>query len=153
MCPSAPPTFVYVANADSREIIMLRMSPESGALAAVERVPVAGTVMPLAIAPSRRLLYASLRSEPYSVACFAIDNASGRLAHLSSARLPDQMCYIATDKTGRFLLSASYQGSLLAIHAIGVDGLVQPQPIETLATRPHAHAIMTDPSNRFLFAS
>lgn len=146
------PTAVYVANADSREIIVLGLDAD-GALGLLERVPVAGTVMPLAIAPSRRFLYASLRSEPFSVACFAVDRASGRLAYLSSARLPDQMCYITTDKTGRFLLSASYQGSLIAIYAIGADGHVRPEPIQMLATRPNAHAIMTDPSNRFLFAS
>lgn len=153
MSQESPPTIVYVANADSREIMVLSMRADSGVLALVERVPVTGTVMPLAIAPNRRFLYASLRSEPFSVACFAIDRASGRLTHLSSAKLPEQMCYVATDKTGRFLLSASYQGSLLAIHAIGPDGIVQPQPIETLATRPNTHAVMTDPSNRFLFAS
>src|SRR5713226_3346363 len=103
-------TTVYVANADSREIVVLRMNADTGALTPTERMPVTGAVMPLAIAPSRRFLYASLRSEPFSVACFAIDRASGRLTHLSSARFPDQMCYIAVDRTGRFLLSASYQG-------------------------------------------
>ena len=153
MTQGPPPAIVYVANADSREIIVLSMHAQTGALAPVECVPVAGTVMPLAIAPSQRFLYASLRSEPFSVATFAIDRTSGRLVYLSSTRLPDQMCYIATDKTGRFLLSASYQGSLIAIHAIGADGRVQPEPIETLPTRPNAHAIMTDPFNRFLFAS
>jgi 6-phosphogluconolactonase len=153
MSSGPPATIVYVANADSHEILVLRMSTDTGALTLIERVPVTGTVMPLAIAPSRRFLYASLRSEPFSLACFAIDRVSGRLTFLSSIRLPDQMCYITTDKTGRFLLSASYQGSLLAIHAVGPDGLPQPQPIETLATRPHSHAVMTDASNRFLFAS
>jgi 6-phosphogluconolactonase len=116
-------------------------------------MPVAGSVMPLAIAPDRRFLYASLRSEPFSVACFAIDRMTGRLIYISSTELPEQMCYITTDRTGRFLLSASYQGSLLAVHAIGADGLVRAQPVQTLATRPHAHAVMTDASNRFLFAS
>src|SRR5579864_5820422 len=152
MPQGSPPTVVYVANADSREIIVLALRAD-GALDPVERVPVAGTVMPLAVAPSRRFLYASLRSEPFSVASFAVDRANGRLAYLASARLPDQMCYITTDKTGRLLLSASYQGSLIAIYAIGADGLVQPEPVQMLATRPNAHAIMTDPSNRFLFAS
>jgi len=147
------PTIVYVANAESREIVVLQMHADTGVLTPVERVGVAGTVMPLAISPSRRHLYASLRSEPFSVACFAIDRATGRLAFLASTKLPDQMCYIATDKTGRFLLSASYQGSLIAIHAIGADGLVQAPPVQMLATRPHAHAVMTDPSNRFLFTS
>jgi 6-phosphogluconolactonase len=153
MPQDSAPTIVYVANADSREIQVWRLRAETGELSLVERVPVTGMVMPLAISPSRRHLYASLRSEPFSVACFAIDRASGRLAYLSSAKLPDQMCYLATDRTGRFLLSASYQGSLLAVHAIGADGLVQRDPIETRPTPPHAHAIMTDPSNRFVFAS
>ncbi len=152
MSQGSSPTVVYVANADSREIIVLGMNG-SGALVEMKRVPVAGMVMPLAIAPSRKFLYASLRSEPFSVACFAVDRASGLLAFLSATRLPDQMCYITTDKTGRFLLSASYQGSLIAVHAIGADGLVRADPIETIATRPNAHAIMTDQSNRFLFAS
>lgn len=153
MSQETAPTIVYVANADSREIFVWRLRADAGELSLVERVAVTGTVMPLTISRSRRYLYASLRSEPFSVACFAIDRASGRLTYLSSTRLPDQMCYLATDQTGRFLLSASYQGSLLTVHTIGSDGLVQPEPIETLATPPHAHAIMTDPSNRFLFAS
>ena len=127
MLQGSLPTIVYVANADSREIIVLCMNG-SGALFEVKRVPVAGMVMPLAIAPSRKFLYASLRSEPFSVACFAVDCASGLLAFLSATRLPDQMCYITTDKTGRFLLGASYQGSLIAVHAIGADGLVQADP-------------------------
>jgi 6-phosphogluconolactonase len=153
MSPSSPGTIVYVACADSREILVLRMDAQSGSLSTLERVPVTGTVMPLAIAPSRRFLYASLRSEPFSITSFAIDRKTGLLRPLGQAGVPDQMCYIATDKAGRFLLCASYQGSLLAILPIGPDGVVGTPPIETMATRPHAHAVMTDPGNRFLFAS
>ena len=147
------PTIAYVANADSREIMVWRLRAETGEFSLIERVHVAGTVMPLAVSPSRRFLYASLRSEPFSVACFSIDHEDGRLAYIASAKFPDQMCYLATDRTGRFLLSASYQGSLLTVHAIDSDGAVQPEPIETLPTPPHAHAVMTDPSNRYLLAS
>lgn len=153
MMHESAPTIVYVANADSREILVWRLRADTGELSLIERVPVTGMVMPLTISPSRRHLYASLRSEPFSVACFTIDRASGRLTYLSATRLPDQMCYLATDRTGRFLLSASYQGSLLTVHAVGADALVRPEPIETMSTPPHAHAVMTDPSNRFLFAS
>ena len=56
MLQGSLPTIVYVANADSREIIVLCMNG-SGALFEVKRVPVAGMVMPLAIAPSRKFLY------------------------------------------------------------------------------------------------
>jgi hypothetical protein len=116
MSQESAPTIVYVTNADSREILVWRLRADTGELSLIERVPVTGMVMPLAISPSRRHLYASLRSEPFSIACFAVDRASGRLTHVSATRLPDQMCYLATDRTGRFLLSASYQGSLLTVH-------------------------------------
>lgn len=63
--------------------------------------------MPMAVTLDHRFLYAALRSEPYPVSSFAIDRASGRLTHLATAPLPDSMAYIVTDRTGRFLLSAS----------------------------------------------
>src|SRR5262245_55835240 len=53
-----PKSFVYVSNADSREIIVLRLA-EDGALAEIERVKTAGTVMPLALSPDRRFLFAA----------------------------------------------------------------------------------------------
>lgn len=153
MSSGRPTPVVYVANADSREILVLGMNAESGELAPRERVPVSGTVMPLAVSPDRRFLHASLRSAPFSIASFAIDRSSGGLTHLSTMGVPDQMCYLATDRSGRFLLSASYQGSIIAIYSIGPSGAVEAQPVQLVPTRPHAHAILTDPSNRFLFAS
>ncbi len=145
------PTAVYVSNADSRDIAILHMDPETGALTPIERVAVSGTVMPLAVSPDRRFLYAALRSEPFSVASFAIDPMSGRLAHLSTVPVAASMPSIATDKTGRFLLSCSYQSSLIAVYPIGPQGFVQAQATQIIPTRPKSHAVMADPSNRFVY--
>ena len=60
-------TFVYVSNADSKEIHVLRLEPGNGELTLVEKVAVAGSVMPLAVSPDRRFLYAGVRSKPFSV--------------------------------------------------------------------------------------
>jgi 6-phosphogluconolactonase len=145
-------TTVYVSNADSREISVLHLD-STGALAPVERVPVAGTVMPLAVSPDRRYLYASLRSAPFTVAAFAIDQATGRLTALANTALPDNMCYLATDRTGRFLLAASYTGDKITVSSIGADGAVAAQPVEVIATARHAHSIVTGPSNHQVFAA
>jgi 6-phosphogluconolactonase len=144
---------VYVSNADSREIGILSLDPKSGDVTPIERVTVSGTVMPLALSPDRRFLYAALRSEPFSIASFSVDQHSGRLAHISTVPIPASMPYIATDRAGRFLLSASYQSSLIAVSPIAADGAVEPQPVTEIATQPKAHAIMTDPSNRFVYVS
>jgi 6-phosphogluconolactonase len=146
-------TIVYVANADSREISVLGMNRETGALTAVDALAVPGAVMPLAVSPDRRFLYAALRSEPFSYASFAIDRTSGRLTPLATTPAPDSMAYIATDRTGRHLLGASYGGDKIAINPIGANGSVETTPSQVVATKPCAHAILTDPSNRFVFAA
>jgi 6-phosphogluconolactonase len=121
-------------------------------LSPVQRVMVGGQVMPLALSPDRRFLYATRRSEPLEVLSFGIDPLSGALTHLGEAPLPHSMAYIATDRSGRYLFSASYGGNLIAVSAIGADGVVQPCH-QVLPTEPHAHAIQADPSNRHVFAT
>lgn len=145
-----PRTIAYVSNADSREIIVLRLT-EDGALTEIERVKTSGMVMPLAISPDRRFLFAALRSEPFGVASYRIDGQTGRLAHVATAPLPASMPYLATDRTGRFLLSASYQSAVAAVSAIDAEGRVGTAPVQVLDTAPNAHCILTDAANRFAF--
>ncbi len=143
---------VYVSTADSAEISVLRLD-DDGAIRPVQTVAVGGTVMPLASSPDRRYLYASLRSAPYSVACFEIDSGTGELSEPVRVRMPDNMAYLSTDRTGRYLLAASYTGSVISVNAIGSDGIVEAEPLEVLATPPHAHSVVSDPSNRYLFVA
>ena len=61
------------------------------------------------------------------------------------------MAYIATDRTGRFLLSASYPSAVAAVSAIDSAGRVGAAPVQILNTAPNAHCIVADPANRFVF--
>ena len=108
--------------------------------------------MPLAVRPDKRVLYASIRSEPFRVLSLAIDPASGRLEEIGSAPLPASMCWISTDRRGRYLLSASYGSSLVAVSPIDDDG-VAGEAQQVVATEENAHAIQVDPDNRFAFAT
>src|SRR5450432_2508219 len=145
-------TYVYVSNADSQEISVLQLDRASGALRAVETVAVGGTVMPMAVSPDKRLLYAALRSQPYRVVSFAIDPATGKLKKLGEAALADSMANIDVDRTGRWLFAASYGGNKITVNSIDKDGLVGAVQ-QLLPTRPNAHAIHADAANRFVFAS
>ena len=144
--------FVYISNAESREIGIYGLDPASGDLTHVENVSVSGNVFPLAVSPDRRFLYAALRTEPFSVVSFAIDASTGCLTELGSAPLPDSMAYISTDRTGRYLLAASYPGNKLSVSPIGAHGFMQP-PQSVLRTELNAHCVITDASNRFVFCS
>jgi 6-phosphogluconolactonase len=143
---------VYVSNAESGDIHVLHLDEARAALATVQQVEIGGTVMPLALSPNRRVLYAARRSEPLAVLSFAIDAKSGALSRLGEAPLPHSMACIATDRSGRWLLSASYGGNLVAVSPIGGDGVAQ-AATQVVPTGPNAHAIVADPSNRFVFAT
>jgi 6-phosphogluconolactonase len=152
-------TVVYVSSAGSREILVLRLDRETGAVEPIDATPVPGgegpspISMPLAVSPDRCFLYAAVRSEPFPAASFAIDRQSGRLRPLASYPLPDAMAYIVTDRTGRYLLSASYHGSKLAINRIGREGAVEAPAVQVLATPPNAHCIVVDRTNRHVYAT
>lgn len=148
-------TFVYVGNAESNDVYVLRLDGQTGDLTPVEVVPIpgvtkAGTSTPMAVSPDRRFLYVGTRGEPKIVAGFAIA-ASGALAHVANGPLADSMAYIATDRTGRFLLGASYPGNKITVNRIGPPGAVQP-PHQVLTDHPKAHSILADVGNRHVLA-
>jgi len=154
--PAGAATFVYIGNADSNEIYVLQLDRQSGDLTVVEKVPIPGitkpgTSTPMAVSPDRRFLYVGTRGEPRIAAGFAIDPASGRLKPVASGPLADSMAYIATDRTGRFLLAASYPGHKLTVSRIGPPGTVQP-PHQVVPDHPNAHSILADAGNRYVLA-
>ena len=151
--PARAAMMVYVANAESREIGVLTLDETNGHVKEITRVGVSGKVFPLAISPDHRFLYAGLRSEPYGVTTFAIDQTNGASPRSRTVPLPDNMAYISTDRTGRFLFGASYFGDKISVNPIGQQGFVQPRPVQVIATRPKAHAILADPSNSWVFAT
>ena len=145
------PTVVYIACADTREIHVGHLDNATGTVEVIQKAVVPGLVMPLAVSPNRRFVYACLRSEPYSVATLAIDSDLGTLRLAATAPLPDSMAYISTDKTGRFLFGASYSGDRISVNPIDADGRVEAEPEQMLRTASHPHSILTDASNGFLF--
>jgi 6-phosphogluconolactonase len=146
-------TIVYVSHADGREVRVLELNPESGNLAPIEQVAVTGRAMPMAVSPDRRRLHVGLRSEPFSVAGFRIDSATGRLTALATQRVAADLAFIAADRGGRFLLGASFSGHQLAIHPIGPDGVIRERPVQIVATPPGPHSVLAHPSNRCLYVA
>jgi len=145
-------TVVYVSNADSQEISILKLDKAKGTLEPLDTVKAGGSAMPLAVSPDRRFLYAALRSQPYRVVSFAIAPADGRLTRLGESSLADSMANIDTDRSGRWLFAASYGGAKITVNEIGKDGVVGAVR-QLIDTAPNAHAIHADAANRFVLAT
>jgi 6-phosphogluconolactonase len=130
MPPATAKTAVYVGNSDTQEISVLELTAE-GELLARATVPLQQPVLPgrsmlLAASPTKKFLYAGfMGDEKHSaVATYAIDAQSGALRWLGRVQLPALMAYLTTDRSGRFLLAASYAGDKVTVNAIAPDGTV-----------------------------
>jgi 6-phosphogluconolactonase len=150
---SAAATFVYVSDADDATIDAYVMDVSTGALTSIGKAEAGKTVMPVAVAPNEKFLYAVVRSQPTRVLTYAIDGNTGALTQKATAPLPDSMAYVSTDRSGRFLFTASYGGDKVAVSPIGADGLVTAEATQVLPTGRNAHSILADRTNRFVYSA
>ncbi len=141
---------MYVSFQDDDKISIFTVDPTTGGLDFQEDVAVEGGPAPLAIAPDKNVLYVGRRGRQ-EISTYRIDQRAGGLSLIGTAPLQGEPVYVATDRTGRFVLSAYYYQSTAAVHAVDRDGAVITPPIEWRYTSHGAHAIQTDPSNRFAF--
>src|SRR5206468_5831359 len=107
-------------------------------------------VMPMTVSPDKRFLIAGVRSKPFSAYTYGIDRRNGSLKLAGTGPLAESFPYIHLERTGRYLLGASYGGHLVSVNPVGADGRVG-EPQQVIPTARNAHAIRTDNSNRFVF--
>jgi 6-phosphogluconolactonase len=141
--------YVYVSNAEDGNIGMYTMEGD-GTLKPGDRVEAGKLVMPMSVSPDKRFLFAAVRTKPFTAVTYAIDRKTGALTQRAKGPLAESFPYIYADKTGRYLLGASYGGNLVSVNAIGKDGKVS-EPLQVIPTGRNAHAIVTDKTNRFVY--
>ena len=148
--PALAATFVYVSNAEDGDIGMYTLQPD-GSLQSGPRFKAEKLVMPMAVSPNKRFLIAAVRSKPYQAYSYSIDPGSGALKLVGTGPLAESFPYVSLDRSGRFLLGASYGANLLSVNSVGVDGRVG-DPLQVIPTARNAHSIRIDNTNRFVFA-
>ena len=142
-------TFVYVSNAEDGNIGMYTLQAD-GSLQPGQRFKATKLVMPMAVSPDKRFLIAAVRSKPFQAYSYSIDKSSGALNLVGTGTLAESYPYIALDRSGRFLLGASYGANQVGVNPVGADGRVG-EPLQVIPTARNAHSIRTDNTNRFVF--
>ncbi len=142
--------FVYVSNGDSGTVTAYTLDKTRQQLTPLGEYATGLKSMPMVVSNDKKTLYVSVRSKPYHVSSWHIQ-ADGTLTHFADTPLPEAMAYLALDRSGRFLLSASYGGDMFSINRIAADAKVESAPVQVVHTGKRAHSIQTDPSNRYLY--
>jgi 6-phosphogluconolactonase len=144
---------VYVANSGTQDLSVFALAA-GGALVnlgavAIQQPAVTGRSVVLALSPDAKFLYAGYASGPEQprVATFSLAPAQPLPLRLADTPLAESVAYLATDRSGRFLLGASYAGNQVIVHAIDANGVVAGVR-QVVTTESKAHCILADPANR-----
>ena len=146
-------TYVYISNIEDADISAYELlTGPSPHLNPVGRFPAGKFVMPMAVTPDGKNLYASVRSKPFSLYMYQIDQTNGQLKWTGSIPLADSMVSVSTDKTGKWLLATSFGGHNNSVNQIQANGYVNPIPAEAFPSGgKNPHAIVFDQSNKFVY--
>src|SRR5215813_7308146 len=142
-------TFVYVSNAEDGDIGMYTLQAD-GSLQPGQRFKANKLVMPMVVSSDKRFLIAAVRSKPFQAYSYSIDKSSGALNLVGTGTLAESYPYVAFDRSGRFLLGASYGANQVGVNPVAADGRVG-EPLQVIPTARNAHSIRTDNTNRFVF--
>ncbi len=149
---SSAAVFVYVSKVAEEQIQIYRLNPADGTLSEVATVPAGGAPGSLNTDPTKKFLYASIRSTG-GINAYQIDAATGKLTLLNTVTMDKRSnaSFLATDRTGKWLLSASYTGSRVVVHKLKDDGSIEQEPAQVVPTVLTAHSVGQDRENRFAF--
>lgn len=153
-CHAFAATYVYVSNKEDGTISSFELNQKTGKLLPTPKAstPIGLNIGPTVISPDHQYLYAITRDKPYFAQSFKINAKTGDLTAFAKTMIPSSYAYSTLDKTGQYLLSASYDDDLVSIHKVE-DGKVLDQPIQTIRTQPNTHAVITDQSNQNVYAT
>jgi len=160
----------YTNKTESKGIYAYAFDPGVGKLTSLGVAAQAEDPSFLAVHPSGKYLYAVNEINHFgaqktgAVSAFSIDAPTGKLTQINQAGTQGAgPCYIALDKTGKFVLVANYDGGSVTVFPIGADGSLAPASAfiqhsgssvdKERQEGPHAHWIGTSPDNRFALAA
>lgn len=142
--------YVYASLDAERSIVIYRIDSTLGSLALVKKMVLDGDPGSLAVDPTRQFLYAAIRSAN-SISSFRINGRTGDLTLINTIHAAGNPVFVGTDKTGRFLLTAYFADSKVAIYSVRKEGGLLDSAVQVLTTATNAHAIVSDPTNQFVF--
>jgi 6-phosphogluconolactonase len=134
---------LYFSNEQGCSVTAYRLDTSAGTLAPLQTVSTlpAGytgqnTCSQIQIAPSGKFLYAPNRGHN-SIACFAVDAATGLLTSLGQAPSETVPRAFSLDPDGKFLYAAGLESGRLAAYRIDADsGILQPLKTYPVGARP-----------------
>ena len=142
--------YVYVSLRDDNAIAIYNMNKTDGSLTLIGKQDVEGGPGCMNLDPSRKFLYVCQRGKK-ALTSFKINRKTGQIILLNSVPAVDNPVYNATDKTGKYLLTAYYAAGKAAVYPLSKDGRIDASAVQVLQGFVHPHCIQSDNSNKYVY--
>jgi 6-phosphogluconolactonase len=162
-------TMLYVSCGGTQQIVRFSMDGACGALTKLGETHLPGgphpaeahgpgaglrsNGAPLTANPQGTVLYAATRTEPSLARSWRISPEDGTLTAIGEAPTVYGTPYVATDRTGRFLLGAAHHPNKLWVSRIGEDGAVHEAPVQVIEGMTTAHCVLFHSSNAIAYVA
>lgn len=156
---------VYIAtqNPEKMGITLAELDSTTGKLSAPTMIQETRDPAHFTLSKDGSHLYMCNTGTPGGVSAFAVDRKTGGLKFLNYKEAKGRgPSYVSVDGSGRFVLDANYGGGFVEVYSLAKDGSLDAQTafVQHIGssvdpkrqTKPYAHWIRTDPSNRYAIA-
>ncbi|QDU79505.1 6-phosphogluconolactonase [Polystyrenella longa] len=141
---------MYLSIGGENRIALWNVDPETGLASEVGSVNTGGAPGALTFNPKQDRLYAAVRSTG-EVVTYEVNGSNGGLKELGRTPVLANPVYIATDRNGKFLLTAYYGEAKAAVYRIDEEGVVVADAVSTVESTRHPHSIDVDLANQNVY--
>ncbi|MCA8048962.1 lactonase family protein [Burkholderia arboris] len=150
--PNTDRLTVVVSNAADGDLATFSLAGD-GTLAPLTRYPAADVAMPIAVQADRARLYVATRGEQPTIVAFRVAAATGALVRIGTTAIDASHAYLSLDRSGRWLLGASYGGNSLSLYDAARVRDGDGTPLQVAGGIANAHSVIVSPDNRFAYVS
>ena len=151
----------YTNNSTAKGIHVYDFNSKTGAVKERSYV-VAGNPSYLAVSANGQYVYSVNESDKGKISSFSFNKKTAQLTPLNSENNNGSApCYVAIDKTGKWLFAGNYSSGDLTLHAINPDGSISniqqiikhagSGPDKSRQQSPHVHCTYISPDNKYLY--
>ncbi|MBR8132735.1 lactonase family protein [Burkholderia ambifaria] len=150
--PNTDRLTVVVSNAVDGDLATFSLTSD-GALAPLARYPAGDAAMPIAVQADRARLYVATRGEHPTIVAFRVATSTGAFARIGATAIDASHAYLSLDRSGRWLLGASYGGNSLSLYDAARMRDGDGAPLQVAHGIANAHAVVVSTDNRFAYVS
>ena len=138
--------FIYISNAASGDIHVYHLS-DDGHLSSTDVASLGGNLAPMAVNPSKNLLYVARRGDSSALISLDINANTGKLKMRAETPVDAKMSYLGLDRTGQYLVGVSYHSHSLTVCKIDQSNTILSNQT-VIPTRKHPHSIQFTQDNQ-----